>query len=1003
MKESLPTTENYSDNHGGSDVKDLLYLGLTNEQRQIRESIQSDDGYEIATNLIDKIETIPESQLKWLVEELLYHQGPAVTHRLDKFDSLDRKWLAETLIHYRYGSAIIDNPNKFPNLDSTWLASQLISYHQTHLVMAHLDIFVDLDHQWLAKELLNSNQRRLLVDNLDKLENIDRDWLADQLIESGCEQLILENLTKFPNLDLMSLATRMVDNHDEIQLSEHLEKFDPVDKLWLANILINSRNAWALFRNANKLEGINLNWLAKALFDQDQGYYVATQLDIFLPSVDRDWLVEQLAAAGHSHVVFENFSEFPGVDLKWLAEETINAGRAQNLMPYLSLFDPADKPWLAEKLLDARQGRQVVANLRQFEDLDRRWLAKRLIELQQADIIGLYLEEFATIDRQWLADELIMAREGSIVVNFLDRFPGTDQHKIIDQLIENNQGESIFSNLDGFTQIDTPWLLEKLLAAHLESGIAEHLPRFCGNDCRPLIDRLIKTGIPGVSIALNLVPYASLLDTETKELLFSKAYLLPKDHPEIVELAEYQSPAAIARLQSLGEDDRDKLAAFYRDNQYYKSLQLLINNFGYDAKKLEWSWEVVIQNIYALVENQNLAHAHDLLTCAKTLFPNMQVEIENIEKTLPPTRELSEQEYRSPFEKLDCLREIFDYYANLILINSSEIAALPSEIKDQILTPIESLFKKVREYILLAVSSEIKHTPDLRGVNRYGENNNSMYFTSQNEVVRLFFERCASNFRTTMAGNTLFGGEAWANIADFGKQIWADDVETNWEKKIFLLNIIVGIQHNSGYFFDKDPHRVKLVEYKLKDLLDFEASSDHSLESFLHYGLENQIIDQTDHDRYLALQDQIKQEQSLKNLAPELVHQLFVKKINRQISTIVQDPNLPHEIRLSISNYFKPDQGFVVEQNGFTGLGRLLDTMNLDWQESNQLIQKLTKDEQTFYLISVEGFKLGYWYENGELKLIKNQRELHNLTPQLSELLGKQIVKAQFSNLREGD
>ena len=219
-----------------------------------------------------------------------------------------------------------------------------------------------------------------------------------------------------------------------------------------------------------------------------------------------------------------------------------------------------------------------------------------------------------------------------------------------------------------------------------------------------------------------------------------------------------------------------------------------------------------------------------------------------------------------------------------------------------------------------------------------------------------------------------------------------------------MINLAVSLEHNNGSFFDKDD-RVNLLKNDLKKFLDFEASDNHTLQSLLNYGLNNGIITQLEYEEYLNF------DEALSTATGEIsnridTNQFFLRRmaneVQNRIELIQQNPSIPAEIKMELQSVFNNIAGFSRRENYRFYLSNLLKTISINWENIGG-IQKFKSGSNIIYNVSIAGYGLAYWYENGKLIKINSLKELKNLIPKLSKVINKKIVAAQFGYVRDGD
>lgn len=154
------------------------------------------------------------------------------------------------------------------------------------------------------------------------------------------------------------------------------------------------------------------------------------------------------------------------------------------------------------------------------------------------------------------------------------------------------------------------------------------------------------------------------------------------------------------------------------------------------------------------------------------------------------------------------------------------------------------------------------------------------------------------------------------------------------------------------------------------------------------------------------------------------------------VNTMLEEANLEKEIAESIIEHLRPGylSTFSNERTGPRLLGELFKTISKGEPDSNwnpivQIHKEIDSlqaekensnstdikhlidcevwqqeiDNNKLIFISINGFALGYWIENGILIQIKDLRDLKDKSEKIADLLNVPIVDAVFGNLHEGD
>ncbi|HBD05030.1 TPA: hypothetical protein DCZ32_01075, partial [Candidatus Uhrbacteria bacterium] len=125
----------------------------------------------------------------------------------------------------------------------------------------------------------------------------------------------------------------------------------------------------------------------------------------------------------------------------------------------------------------------------------------------------------------------------------------------------------------------------------------------------------------------------------------------------------------------------------------------------------------------------------------------------------------------------------------------------------------------LKQYMIEAVSSELRHQPDSGLQTPFGAPD-SVYSRALKEQILDFFDSASGRFISS-GWRENFGGTSWSRIASAGYSLWASKGGTE-----ALVDHIFDLQHNTGAIFDKNPDRVKQVPESLKSLLNMKRDKE---------------------------------------------------------------------------------------------------------------------------------------------------------------------------------
>lgn len=128
----------------------------------------------------------------------------------------------------------------------------------------------------------------------------------------------------------------------------------------------------------------------------------------------------------------------------------------------------------------------------------------------------------------------------------------------------------------------------------------------------------------------------------------------------------------------------------------------------------------------------------------------------------------------------------------------------------------------------------------------------------------------------------------------------------------------------------------------------------------------------------------------------------YRNKIDDVVHEVVSSQHLNDVMKEEVVKHSKvPYEIFSREFTGPVKLGRLLNLLKLDWQDTDSThIKKFINGKHEIIRVSIEGYELGFWKNNSEM-VDFDTNGLH--VSELSRVLGQQIVPVHLHSLREGD
>ncbi len=168
---------------------------------------------------------------------------------------------------------------------------------------------------------------------------------------------------------------------------------------------------------------------------------------------------------------------------------------------------------------------------------------------------------------------------------------------------------------------------------------------------------------------------------------------------------------------------------------------------------------------------------------------------------------------------------------------------------------------------------------------------------------------------------------------------------------------------------------------------------------------ENQIFLENQNDTIVVINSMLEKA----DLNKEIIDSIIEHIVPSYMSTFTIErtgPKMMGELFKSLSH---GDPATIQSKHNWKSIFQLHRLINYHGvgNENNHTIdcevwqQNIGKNKLIY--ISINGFTLGYWLENGKLKNINDIKEIKSESKKLSELLKTPIVDAVFGNLHEGD
>jgi hypothetical protein len=128
----------------------------------------------------------------------------------------------------------------------------------------------------------------------------------------------------------------------------------------------------------------------------------------------------------------------------------------------------------------------------------------------------------------------------------------------------------------------------------------------------------------------------------------------------------------------------------------------------------------------------------------------------------------------------------------------------------------------------------------------------------------------------------------------------------------------------------------------------------------------------------------------------------YRRRVAATVGELIKSSEIPDDIKERLSQQFiNSFDLFTRNRTDPVKLGRLLDTLCLDWEDTtNPQVKYFRNENDMLIMFSVEGFNLAFWKDSGKLVDCSNLRKI---AAKLSRVVGKEILPVHLSALKEGD
>lgn len=761
---------------------------------------------------------------------------------LNLFDKVDKNQIVDSLVLHGHIDTVVNNISLFPETDMLSLAKVFVKHNQSEHVFIE-DIFKNIDKEDLIQNLIDYDQLQSIFSHLDQLPNIDVVKISRDAIKNGKTGHLVLCFNQIPK-----------EHHSEI-----------------INLMVDSGYSTVFGAIVNNCIDIDQS-IAHKFIHAGRGHFVLSGIDRFLindPVALINTVIEQ-----YPNDLFHGWEEFlkkHALEMDDFMEKLISSGSCSLIVKHKSFFKNIDYPRVADILL---QNKDFGRILTEWDIFKNHLEAKNVIfsMLNSGEYSHLFrvleTETLGVTDKKFIFDELMNTGKEGVILEYIQHFPDVEVDHFLYDMIQKGRVSEVLVNLRKLPTKLHHELVNKILSEKKVEELRHYLDVISGLSLEAILS--IEGLVPGdyTSIFERLRDHS--LSQEDLKTLLSK-------HKEL-----------------FGQGEQNRTLRHMYDQYYYKELEALISAepdvLGVKLKSLI-DITTIGDKISKMLFDDNIQSAKSLIGIAKYVgldvaeFNNKMdfAQIDSKKETLSVERE--------SYRKTDVNREIAKFYLDEFIrvelfglktalrlgifpegdhlgrgklegLNKQQDLEL-SRIQDKILysqlekegaAQIEFMISLFREYLVFACTSEMRHQDQLRDPNSdVTINGKFRYKNNSSEEMRLYFSRCKDRFSKD-GWLSSFGGQAWANIAQCGVDIW--DANLDGTQKIFLIDRIIDIQHNSGRIFDKDSGRMVFRGGSLTHFLDYRKNVS-SLDDLLQYCLKEELISQAEVGEYLSKRDSI--------------------------------------------------------------------------------------------------------------------------------------------------
>lgn len=964
----------------------------------------------------------------------------------------ESEFLISLLLTTGKSSAFVDNPINVSEPLKAQIVNTLLNEERYKDLMSFLHNSAKELFSKACAELKNQDKFPVILSNFLYFQDfITTEDTVQGIINSSNNQDFFESATFVELLPRLNLTPEFIAN-----LQKHFEEhelvipllsyvdtiFKTFDRDKIETLLLSCGNADTIIRFAHLLPQSAHTEAIIQISKLDQNRSFGTLLRTKFKAFDRNKLGKYFFDTNNFEAILQNEQLTEMFDTNELVSACINAGKSELVFSHEKLwssnFDVLELvKSIPKNQLATPDGKRKL--LKMCEQVPRDVLATTFLEIGLCSFVLENDSLFATVDSQTVIDSCFLHNQIELTLLHAKKLQVDSDLNFITKVIDAEAIAAVFKYLHKLN-INHQWLFDQLIskghAVEVAKGLGKlnvsqlnketvkvemvknnlgyiflYLPQYGSTLSNEQLAQLsVENDKAGIEDTIFFVQYLTTQEkmqffskhiTKHKNLLLSNFQLFQELPQELLKEA-YNDLSVTERTE--------QLSSFIKFENYQAAL-MFIEHEAIELHDPQNEFKLLTDKIKYHLEQRNLDTILDLCSLGTLLFPDKTNYFNSIMHQATEGKKMSSGtvEERKFFEKMNCQREILLYYVSVVLQKKYKgLLETNTHFVEIVYKPVADLFDKMRDYTITAVKSELNNSKNRFKATSLSIPHHRIYLDGSEESLRLFFSRSRNEFLNEEAYPPLesHGGKPWAEIAKYSGKLWENTIAQNKSDQVFVLNILISLQHNGGLLYDKNAQRVDLDEENLKEILDFEAAANRSLIEFLDYGIEHGYLSQAEYSYFINLDTSLNAQQdqytyqisSNKLLSLQTQHQEM--KTNNLLGNI---SHLPLEIQIYLKDVYEKKDGFTRESSSPVLLGRLLNTSRINWQNTGENSSEYTNGENKVIMVDIEGFKCAFWYKNDILQSINDRRELRKKLPELSRSLGVSFIAAQIAYTLEGD